>query len=178
MLAKLDFFAISALIVLCISCSPQKNPSATTASSTPASLSDSLVKTSIELIDYPKDFLVENKLEDWETFEELHQSLERLKNLNFDGIEVDLLALTTRIKRLRAGSIPRKLNTPQITSRLKVVEMQVMKARYFTQYYKKDSLLPAVELIYTHYNDFVKRMISLQNESQSVVDSEETLIPE
>ncbi|MEK9788261.1 MAG: hypothetical protein VW261_05235 [Flavobacteriaceae bacterium] len=178
MLAKLNFFAFCALIVFCFSCSPQKNPSTTSASSTPASLSDSLVKTSIELIDYPKDFLVENKLEDWETFEELHQSLERLKNLNFDGIEVDLLALTTRIKRLRSGSIPRKLNTPQITSRLKVVEMQVMKARYFTQYYKKDSLLPAVELIYTHYNDFVKRMISLQNESQSVADSEETLIPE
>jgi len=178
MLAKLDFFAISALIVLWISCSPQKNPSATSASFTTASLSDSLVKTSIELIDYPKDFLVENELEDWETFEELHQSLERLKNLNFDGIEVDLLALTTRIKRLQAGSIPRKLNTPQITSRLKVVEMQVMKARYFTQYYKKDSLLPAIKLIYIHYNDFVKRMISLQNESQSVVDSEETLIPE
>ena len=178
MFAKLDFFAISALIVLCFSCSPQKNPSATSAYFTTASLSDSLVKTSIELIDYPKDFLVENELEDWETFEELHQSLERLKNLNFDGIEVDLLALTTRIKLLRAGSIPRKLNTPQITSRLKVVEMQVMKARYFTQYYKKDSLLPAIELIYIHYNDFVKRMISLQNESQSVVDSEETLIPE
>ena len=56
--------------------------------------------------------------------------------------------------------------------------MQVMKARYFTQYYKKDSLVPAVELIYTHYNDFVKRMISLQNETQSVADSEENLMPE
>ena len=178
MLRKSIFFGLFLLVLTFLnSCTSQNKSVGQTVSSTAVSDLDSLSKPTIELINYPEDFLIQNELEDWETYKDLHQALERLKDLNFDGIEVDLIALTTRVKRLRTGSIPRKLNTPQITSRLKVVEMQIMKARYFTKYYKQDSLLPAVELVYEYYNDFVKRMVSLQEETQSLDDSEEVVNP-
>jgi len=105
-------------------------------------------------------------LEEWEEVENLHESMERLKELNFDGVEVDLLALSSRVKKMRSGALPKKLDVPQLKSRLKVVEMQVQKARYFTQHYKKDSLLPALSLLYAYYNSFVSRMSSLKNEDQ------------
>lgn len=123
-------------------------------------------KPSLNLIEYPKAFLTSLELEEWEEFENLHESMERLKELNFDGVEVDLLALSSRVKKMRSGALPKKLDVPQLKSRLKVVEMQVQKARYFTQHYKKDSLLPALSLLYTYYNSFVSRMSSLQNEDQ------------
>ena len=78
-------------------------------------------KTSLNLIDYPEEFLQANELEEWEGFENLHESMERLKELNFDGVEVDLIALSTRVKSLRSGPLPQKLEVPQIISRLKVV---------------------------------------------------------
>ena len=93
-------------------------------------------------------------------------NLTHLKELNFDGVEVDLIGLSARVKSLRAGPLPQNLEVPQIISRLKVVEMQVQKARYFTQHYKKDSLIPALSLLYDYYNGFVSRMVSLQNEDQ------------
>ena len=92
--------------------------------------------------------------------------MERIKELNFDGIEVDLIALNSTVKDLRSGPMPRKLEYPQIKSRLKVVEMQVQKKRYFTKHYKTDSLIPALNLLYEYYNGFISRMISLQNEDQ------------
>jgi len=131
-------------------------------------------KTSLNLIDYPKEFLQANELDQWEEFEKLHESMERLKELNFDGVEVDLIALSSRVKSLRSGPLPQKLEVPQIISRLKVVEMQVQKARYFTQHYKKDSLIPALDLLYDYYNGFVSRMVSLQNEDQDFETGLET----
>ena len=92
--------------------------------------------------------------------------MERLKELNFDGIQVDLIALSSHIKKLRSGPLPRELEIPQIKSRLKVVEMQVQKARYFTQHYKADSLIPSLSLLYQYYNGFILRMVALQNENQ------------
>jgi hypothetical protein len=131
-------------------------------------------KTSLNLVDYPKEFLQANELDELEGFENLHESMERLKELNFDGVEVDLLALSSRVKSLRSGPLPQKLEVPQIISRLKVVEMQVQKARYFTQHYKKDSLIPALNLLYDYYNGFVSRMVSLQNEDQDFETGLET----
>tara|TARA_Y100000389_G_scaffold47866_1_gene43071 strand:+ start:2314 stop:2841 length:528 start_codon:yes stop_codon:yes gene_type:complete len=129
-------------------------------------LLDSLSSPNLELTDYPKEFISDYQLEDWEGFEKLHQSMERLKELNFDGIQVDLIALSSHIKKLRSGPLPRELEIPQIKSRLKVVEMQVQKARYFTQHYKTDSLIPSLSLLYQYYNGFILRMVALQSENQ------------
>ena len=150
------FFFILILAIIFSSCNNDKNKI----------LLDSLSSPNFELTNYPKEFISDYELEDWEGFEKLHQSMKRLKELNFDGIQVDLIALSSHIKKLRSGPLPRELEIPQIKSRLKVVEMQVQKARYFTQHYKADSLIPSLSLLYQYYNGFILRMVALQNENQ------------
>jgi hypothetical protein len=155
-----------ACFILTASCTQKGGSNEIKTSETTAVKMDSLASYQLNLIEYPKAFLAANELEDWEEFETLHESLERLKELNFNGIEVDLIALFTRVKGLRTAPFPEKFEIPQIKSRLKVVEMQVQKARYFTKHYKADSLLPSIELIYTYYNRFVERMVSVNSENQ------------
>jgi len=160
------FFFVLILAIIFSSCNNDKNKNGETASDKNEILLDSLSSPNFELIKYPKEFISDYELEDWEGFKKLHQSMERLKELNFDGIQVDLIALSSHIKKLRSGPLPRELEIPQIKSRLKVVEMQVQKARYFTQHYKADSLIPSLSLLYQYYNGFILRMVALQNENQ------------
>ena len=158
-----NFFLLLMVIVFS-SCNSNKN--AITVSQTTELVLDSLSSPKLKLIPYPEEFIEAYELEEWKDFEKRYESMERLKELNFDGIEVDLIALSSRIKQLRSGSLPRKLEVPQIKSRLKVVEMQVQKARYFTKHYKKDSLIPSLILLYEYFNGFVSRMKSLEKEDQ------------
>ena len=158
-----NFFLLLMVIVFS-SCNSNKN--AITVSQTTELVLDSLSSPKLKLIPYPEEFIEAYELEEWKDFEKLYESMERLKELNFDGIEVDLIALSSRIKELRSGSLPRKLEVPQIKSRLKVVEMQVQKARYFTKHNKKDSLIPSLILLYEYFNGFVSRMESLEKEDQ------------
>ena len=160
------FFFVLILTIIFSSCNNDKNKNGETASDKNEILFDSLSSPNFELTKYPKEFISDYELEDWEGFEKLHQSMERLKELNFDGIQVDLISLSSNIKKLRSGPLPRELEIPQIKSRLKVVEMQVQKARYFTQHYKADSLIPSLSLLYQYYNGFILRMVALQNENQ------------
>jgi hypothetical protein len=51
--------------------------------------------------------------------------------------------------------------------------MQAQKARYFNRHYKKDSLVPSLEKLYTAYNAMLSRMLSLREESSAV--SSETI---
>jgi len=112
--------------------------------------------------------LKEEQLDEWEDFERLYNSMKRLSELNLNDVQVDLLALSTRIKNISKSKFPGDLEVPQLRSRLKVVEMQAQKARYFTRYYKKDSLVPTIEKLYTAYNAFLSRMLSLKEESSAV----------
>ena len=157
-------FFVLVMVIVFSSCNSNKN--AITVSQTTELVLDSLSSPKLKLIPYPEEFIEAYELEEWKDFEKLYESMERLKELNFDGIEVDLIALSSRIKELRSGSLPRKLEVPQIKSRLKVVEMQVQKARYFTKHYKKDSLIPSLILLYEYFNGFVSRMESIEKEDQ------------
>ena len=163
------------LLVFISSCTNKNSNKALTASDTTEIELDSLNLPTLKLTPYPEAFLEAYELQEWEGFESLHESMERLKELNFDGIEGDLIALSSRVKELRSNPLPRKLEIPQIKSRLKLVEMQIQKARYFTQYYKADSLIPSLNLLYEYYNGFVLRMAALQDENQdfeTIVESE------
>ena len=159
-------FFVFVMVIVFSSCNSNKSKNAIVASETNELVLDSLSSPKLKLTPYPKEFLKAYELEEWEDYEKLYESMERLKELNFDGIEVDLIALSSRIKELRSGSLPRKLEVPQIKSRLKVVEMQVQKARYFTKHYKKDSLIPSLILLYEYFNGFVSRMESIEKEDQ------------
>tara|TARA_B100000767_G_scaffold108025_1_gene103536 strand:- start:1269 stop:1790 length:522 start_codon:yes stop_codon:yes gene_type:complete len=120
------------------------------------------------LIEYPGVFLKSEGLEEWQDFKKLHESLKRLSDLNLRDVQVDLLALSGRLKEVSKKTLPGTLEVPQIRSRLKVVEMQAQKSRYFTQYYREDSLIPSLNKLYESYNALVSRMTSLKAENAAV----------
>jgi hypothetical protein len=120
------------------------------------------------LIEYPAVFLKSEGLEKWEDFEKLHSTLKRLSELNLRDIQVDLLTLSARLKTVSKKSLPETLEVPQIRSRLKVVEMQAQKSRYFTKYYREDSLIPSLNKLYKSYNALVSRMKTLDEENDAV----------
>ncbi|MGI9541311.1 MAG: hypothetical protein ACR2MI_04570 [Flavobacteriaceae bacterium] len=156
------------LIALCFSCI--SNSSNQTVSATTEALEDETedLVYDFSLNEYPAAFLMEEQLDEWEDFERLYNSMKRLSELNLNDVQVDLLALSTRIKNISKSKFPGNLEVPQLRSRLKVVEMQAQKSRYFTRYYKKDSLVPSIEKLYTAYNAFLFRMLSLKEESSAV----------
>ena len=120
------------------------------------------------LIEYPGVFLRSEGLEEWQDFKKLHESLKRLSNLNLRDVQVDLLSLSGRLKEVSKKTLPGTLEVPQIRSRLKVVEMQAQKSRYFTQYYREDSLIPSLNKLYESYNALVSRMTTLDAENAAV----------
>ena len=120
------------------------------------------------LIEYPGVFLRSEGLEEWQDFKKLHESLKRLSDLNLRDVQVDLLALSGRLKEVSKKTLPGTLEVPQIRSRLKVVEMQAQKSRYFTKYYREDSLIPSLNKLYESYNALVSRMTTLDAENAAV----------
>ena len=156
------------IIALCFSCNT--NSSNLTVSPNSLASEDETENRvfNFSLNEYPVAFLKEEQLDEWEDFERLYNSMKRLSELNLNDVQVDLLALSSRIKNISKSKFPGDLEVPQLRSRLKVVEMQAQKARYFTRYYKKDSLVPTIEKLYTAYNAFLSRMLSLKEESSSV----------
>ena len=120
------------------------------------------------LIEYPGVFLRSEGLEEWQDFKKLHESLKRLSDLNLRDVQVDLLALSGRLKEVSKKTLPGTLEVPQIRSRLKVVEMQAQKSRYFTKYYREDSLIPSLNKLYESYNALISRMTTLDAENAAV----------
>lgn len=132
------------------------------------------LKGEFELVAYPETFLKENGLEEWEHFQNVYESMDRLKSLDLRKVEVNILALSTRIKNILDKQIPGDFETPQVRSRLKVVYMQTQKAKYFTRHYKNDSLIPSLQNLYENYNALINRMIILKQETSTVVSDSAT----
>ena len=134
-----------------------------------SSLLDPTKAIRFELIDYPKDFLKDNGLQDWDEFKRLYDAMDRLKELDLRDVEVNIIGISALLNELVSDNLPDQLEIPQIRSRFKVVQMQAQKSRYFTKHYKKDSLIPSIKFLYSYYNSFVSRMITIKQEETAVV---------
>ena len=132
-------------------------------------LLDSTKEIRFELIDYPKDFLEENGLQDWDEFKRLYDAMDRLKELDLRDVEVNIIGISALLNELVSNNLPDQFEIPQIRSRLKVVQMQAQKSRYFTRHYKKDSLILSIKFLYSYYNSIISRMITIKQEETAVV---------
>ena len=167
-MGSLRFFM---LYLLCFTACKNEVPLESTTSSTLESNKKkaSSMTARFELAEYPEVFLKENGLEEWEEFIDLYDSFERLKELDLRDVQVNIIGISARVKKLVSNSLPGGFETPQIRSRLKVVQMQTQKSRYFTKYYKEDSLVPSLKKLYENYNALLERMQVLKQEESTVV---------
>lgn len=167
-MGSLRFFM---LYLLCFTACKNEVPLESTTSSTLESNKKkaSSMTARFELAEYPEAFLKENGLEEWEEFIDLYDSFERLKELDLRDVQVNIIGISARVKKLVSNSLPGGFEAPQIRSRLKVVQMQTQKSRYFTKYYKEDSLVPSLKKLYENYNALLERMQVLKQEESTVV---------
>ena len=84
--------------------------------------------------------------------------------MNPKSLDVFLNGLSINIEKLEKSEFPEIFNKPQILSRLKLLRMQALNAKYFTEYYTKDSIKPALNELYSYYNSLIERMIAITKE--------------
>lgn len=129
---------------------------------------DSVVLTppssAINIRKLPKDFFKNIEVEQWESFDDLQIAIEDLTKLNPEGVGVFLEGILNKTIELQNAPIPEVFDTPQIKSRIKLVQMQTMKSIYFTAHYTKDSLNNSLDQLYQFYNVLLDRMLSLTAE--------------
>lgn len=122
------------------------------------------LKEKITLKSFPENFFKSNGIDDWDSFERFQSSVEGMSKMNPKSLDVFLNGLSINIEKLEKSEFPEIFNKPQILSRLKLLRMQALKAKYFTEYYTKDSIKPALIELYSHYNSLIDRMITVSKE--------------
>lgn len=122
------------------------------------------LKEKITLKSFPENFFKSNGIDDWDSFERFQSSVEGMSKMNPKSLDVFLNGLSINIEKLEKSELPEIFNKPQILSRLKLIRMQVLKAKYFTEYYTKDSIKPALNELYSYYNSLIERMITISKE--------------
>ena len=122
------------------------------------------LKEKITLKSFPENFFKSNGIDDWDSFERFQSSVEGMSKMNPKSLDVFLNGLSINIEKLEKSEFPEIFNKPQILSRLKLLRMQALKAKYFTEYYTKDSIKPALIELYSYYNSLIERMIAITKE--------------
>tara|TARA_B100000287_G_scaffold278527_1_gene262468 strand:- start:2015 stop:2500 length:486 start_codon:yes stop_codon:yes gene_type:complete len=122
------------------------------------------LKEKIILKSFPENFFKSNGIDDWDSFERFQSSVEGMSKMNPKSLDVFLNGLSINIEKLEKSEFPEIFNKPQILSRLKLLRMQALKAKYFTEYYTKDSIKPALIELYSYYNSLIERMITVSKE--------------
>ena len=122
------------------------------------------LKEKIILKSFPENFFKSNGIDDWDSFERFQSSVEGMSKMNPKSLDVFLNGLSINIEKLEKSKFPEIFNKPQILSRLKLLRMQALKAKYFTEYYTKDSIKPALIELYSYYNSLIERMITISKE--------------
>ena len=125
--------------------------------------SDALNKK-ITLKSFPENFFKLNGIDDWDSFERFQNSVNVIPKLNPKSLDVFLLGLSINIEKLEKSEFPEIFDKPQILSRLKLIRMQTLKTKYFTEFYSKDSIKPALNELYIYYNALIARMVSITKE--------------
>ena len=122
------------------------------------------LKEKINLKSFPENFFKSNGIDDWDSFKRFQSSVEGMSKMNPKSLDVFLNGLSINIEKLEKSEFPEIFNKPQILSRLKLLRMQALKAKYFTEYYTKDSIKPALIELYSYYNSLIDRMITVSKE--------------
>ena len=80
------------------------------------------------------------------------------------GVSSFLEALEVQTKTFYKTKFPPKFEIYPVRSRLKVVLMQIQKAKFYASTQQLDRLDPALDTMYIQYNSFLNRIIDLGDE--------------
>ncbi len=105
-----------------------------------------------------KDPLIDSLLTPIEEFGVFVNAMEDLTKLNPEGISPFLLGTLIKCNTLLRYPIPAPFNTPEITSRLKVVKTELLKSRYYSLEEQQEELDKSFQALFMAYTAYLKRI--------------------
>ncbi len=164
------FFLISTLIFFSCNSSPKKNKVETLTKDSITSAKFSEVKF---LKEFSNEFIINNHLDQWVEFISFKESIESISNMDPKGITFYLDELGKKTEELLESSKPKSFDAAPIISRIKVIQMQVMKCKFYSENQESEKLEKALKNLNQYYNFLLSRMISFTEEVEAIPEEKE-----
>ena len=154
-------------VAICLVASCQTKPTVV-AVETSAQTKDTTITNHIQkiptLVKVPESFYTAMKVEEWKKLTRWCKEFEEVSQMDTKGVEVFLGGLNLQTRVLRNSRFPEKFDIPPLHSRLKVVQMQVQKSKFYATSGQREKLSGALDTLYIHYNAFLNRLLSMADE--------------
>ena len=150
---KLIFFVLVVFFIGCSNVGEQKKPTVVKEQQ-PLSIE----KASIQLYQLKENALIDSLLIPIEKFSVFRSTMEDLTKLNPAGIEPFLYDAFLKCDDLLRQKLPLPFSKPDVTSRLKVVKTELIKARYYGQEADQEKLNESLKKLYVAYKAYLMRI--------------------
>lgn len=118
----------------------------------------------IKLDSMSVQYRIRNEIFNWPEYTAFTDGFESLTKLNPEGNLVFIEELELKLKTLSKSRFPKKLDLPDIKSRLKVVQTMLMQSRYHSKNKNWKELDVSLQNLYLSYNSFINRIKSINEE--------------
>lgn len=161
------------LFVLVVACGPKNQTSIKTKNQTKDTIFFTLSSKPARLVTVPENLYTKLDTDEWEALTRWTDDFEDFTALDTNGVSSFLEALEVQTKTFYRTKFPPKFEIYPVRSRLKVVLMQIQKAKFYSSTQQLDRLEPALDTMYIQYNNFLNRIIDLGDELSLEVAEED-----
>lgn len=152
------------LFILVVACVPKNQTSIKTKIQTKDTIFLTLSSKPAGLVKVPENLYAKLDIDEWEALTRWTDDFEDFTALDTKGVSSFLEALEVQTKTFYKTKFPPKFEIYPVRSRLKVVLMQIQKAKFYASTQQLDRLDPALDTMYIQYNSFLNRIIDLGDE--------------
>lgn len=153
---------IALIFSLIFSCQEMKKP--LVSKNTNDTIVDFKFSPPIKLDLMSVQYRIKNDIFNWQELSAFTDSFESLIKLNPEGNLVFIEELELKLKTLSKSKFPKKIDLPDIKSRLKVVQTMLMQSRYHSKNKNWKELDISLQNLYLSYNAFINRIKSINEE--------------
>lgn len=152
------------LFVLIVACVPKNQTFIKIKNQTKDTIFFTLSSKPARLVKVPENLYAKLDIDEWEALTRWTDDFEDFTALDTKGVSSFLEALELQTKTFYKTKFPPKFEIYPVRSRLKVVLMQIQKAKFYASIQRLDRLEPALDTMYIQYNSFLNRIIDLGDE--------------
>ena len=125
-----------------------------------------------ELVKVPDSFYEKMEMDEWEKLTRWCGQFEDLSKMNSKGIGLFINGLSFQTRVFYKSDFPEVFDIYPVRSRLKVILMQAQKAKFYAETEQYDKLDGALDTLYQHYNTFLRRILSMAEETSLEVETD------
>lgn len=158
------------LVFFLVSCQSPPASQLTVVSTPSSTLSIDFKKSLPKLVEVPANFYSNLEIEEWKQLNRWCSQFEDLSKMNSKGMGVFLSGLEFQTRVFSNSKFPEIFDIYPVRSRLKVVQMQAQKAKFYAATEQYEKLDGALDTLYRHYNSFLNRILSIAKETPLIAE--------